>query len=219
MQYLNFLLVDHFRLALHAGLLFGVGLFVAWPVVRYRLTGVAWLPRRIFGLIVSLMGSRPTLSRMALVIFLFNSTVMFLQMAVGFHSFVPKVLCIWTGMNVGVMMGFAGESAGMIREAARRREGFIPPPSLTLLCSLLVMLLELPCYFYALAMGMKLGHVVQGGRAAYLAALEPRALAYVLFLAPALLVSAVAESVSIRGAATGGVPPGQRGEEMDEDEQ
>ncbi len=196
-----------------------MGLFVAWPVVRYRLTGVAWLPRRIFRLVVRLMGPRPTLFRMALVIFLFNSIVMFLQMAAGFHSFVPKVLCIWTGMNVGVMMGFAGESAGMIRQAARRREGFIPPPALTLVCSLLVMLLELPCYFYALAMGMKLGHTVQGGQAAYAAALEPRAVAYLLFLAPALFVSALAESVSIRGAATGGVPPDQRGGGTEEDEQ
>lgn len=210
MEYLNFLLVDHFRLALHAGLLFAVGLFVAWPVVRYQLTGVAWLPWRIFGLVVRLMGPRPSLLRMAGVIFLFNSIVMFVQMASGFHSFVPKVFGIWTGMNVGIMMGFAGDADGMIRRVARRRRGWNPPPAVTLICSLLVMLLELPCYFYALAMGMRLGHTVQGGQAGYVAALEPRAIAYAAFLVPALFVSAVAESVSIRGAATGGVPPEER---------
>ncbi|MEF8787943.1 MAG: stage II sporulation protein M, partial [Planctomycetota bacterium] len=204
--------------ALHAGLLFAVGLFVAWPVVRYRLTGVAWLPRRIFRLVVRMMGPRPSLPRMAGVIFVFNSIVMFLQMVVGFHSFLPKVLAIWTGMNVGVMMGFAGESEGMIRRVARRTDGFIPPPALTLVCSLLVMLLELPAYFYALAMGMKLGHTVQGGDAAYLAALEPRAIAYVMFVVPTLFASALAESVSIRGAATGGVPPAQRGGEQEDGE-
>jgi hypothetical protein len=206
MEYLSFVLSHHFRLALHSALLFAVGLFVAWPVVRYRLTGVAWLPRRIFRFVVGCIGPHPSLFRIAGVIFLFNATIMLLQMVSGFHSFVPKVLGIWTGMNVAIMTAFSGEAGELVRRAAGKREGWIPPRLLTLACSLMVMALELPCYFYALAMGIRLGHLVQGGDAAYLEALWPRLIGYGVVVAPGLLLSAAAEAVSIRGAAAD-LPP------------
>ena len=207
MEYLSFVLSAHFRLAIHAALLFAVGLFVAWPVVRYRLTGVAWLPRRIFDFVVWCIGPSPSLPRIAAVIFLFNATVMLLQMVSGFHSFLPRVLGIWTGMNVGIMSAFPGRAGEMVRDAAGRGEGWMPPRGLTLACSLLVILLELPCYFYALAMGMRLGHLVQGTEATYLETLWPRLIAYGMVVAPALLASAAAEAVSIRGATVDLQPP------------
>ena len=196
---ITFAFQQHLRLAVHGALLFAAGLFASWPVIRYRLTAVAWLPEQTFRLVLRLLGPRPSIPRVAGVIFAFNSAVMFLQMASGYHPFLPKVLGIWTGLNVGIM-GAASAREGIQPDALGAPEGgWIPPRLATLLCGLAVLALELPSYWFALAMGISLGHSVQGG-AAYGSALAQRALAYVTVILPALLTSAVAESIAIRGS-------------------
>lgn len=198
LEYAEYVLVDHFRLALHAALLFAAGLFVAWPVVRYRLHGVAWLPRKIMRFVTVLMGPRPSIFRITLVIFLFNSTVIFIQMASGFHPFLPKLLGLWTGMNVAIMASMA-DPEDMPALSSVPPDGWVPPSALTIICGLTVLVLELPCYWFALAMGMRMGHEVQEG-AIYSSVLAERARVYALLIVPALLASAAAEAVSIRGS-------------------
>jgi hypothetical protein len=189
----------HVELALHAALLFAVGLFTAWPVVRYRWTAVARPALSVFRAVLRLMGPSPSIARMAAVIFGFNATAIFLYMASGFHPMLPKVFGIWTGLNVAVIGAMAArEPADAL---GRPRPGqWRPPAWLALPCGLLVLALELPCFWVSLALGMSMGHAVQGG-APYLRALAPRAAAYACVIAPALVVSALAEAVAIRGAA------------------
>ena len=143
---------------------------------------------------------------MAVVIWLFNSTVMFLCMASGLHALLPKVLGIWTGLNVGVLAAVAGQAdhPGFHLPTGGDAQ-WRPSPRVALACGLLVVALELPCFWYALGMGMSLAGQVGAG-AGYFSALQPRALAYACLILPALLVSAAAESVAIRGgtAADGG---------------
>ena len=199
----NFVFARHLTLAVHAALLFAVGVFVAVPVIRWRVTALQWLPVQVFRLVLRLMGGRPSILRMTLTIWLFNSAVMFLYMASGFHSMAPKALAVWVGMNVAVVTVVAGReegASGMLSSAAQGR--WTPSQQLGWLCSALVLALELPSFWYALAMGISLGWDVQRGEVAYLAGLSPRATAFMVFIVPALLVSALAEAVALRGAAS-----------------
>ncbi|MHC4788981.1 MAG: hypothetical protein ACYS8K_07230, partial [Planctomycetota bacterium] len=70
---IEFVFAVHLRLALRAALLFAVGLFAAWPVVRYRIKSLAALPMAVFRLVLRLIGPSPTIARMAGVIFGFNT--------------------------------------------------------------------------------------------------------------------------------------------------
>ena len=204
---LDYVLVRHFWLAVHALILFAVGLFVAVPVVRYRLTAIERLPLGMLRLVARLIGEGPALWRTAAVIWLFNSSVMFVGMASGVHPMLPKVFGIWTGLNVGVAAAHAGREDDPLPGLLGRAGGgqWRPPQGLVIACGAVVLALELPCFWYALAMGMSMGWKVQAGGIAYLDSLAPRALAYLTTIVPALLVSAVAEAVALRAAS----PPGR----------
>jgi len=193
--------LQHFRLATHAALLFAAGLFASWPVAHYRLRWAAWLPERITRFVLLLIGPRPSILRMTGVIFAFNSTVMFLQMASGYHPFFPKLLGVWTGLNVGIMTAASARKGIQPDVLGVPEGGWIPPRLLTLLCGVAVLALELPSYWFALAMGMSLGHNVQAAEVSYGDALLRRAAAYLAIIVPALLLSAIAESTAIRGSA------------------
>jgi len=198
---LEYVFRDHMRLAIHAALLFAVGAFASWPVVHYRLWALARPALAVFRLVLRLLGRSPSLARTTAVIFGFNGVAIFLYMAAGFHPLLPKLFAIWTGINVCVVAAMAG-AEGLMESARPARGQWVPPPRLGALCGLVVLLLELPCFWYALAMGMSMGHAVQSGGASYADALTVRAGAYAAVILPMLLLSAVAESVTVRGAGT-----------------
>jgi hypothetical protein len=197
---LDFVVRTHLRLALHAGLLFAVGIFVSWPIVHYRLRAVAWPAVQAFRLILRLVGPSPSIARTAAAIFLFNTIAIFVYMASGFHPLLPKVFGIWTGLNIGVIVSLAREG-DFIQRSRPTPEQWRPPPRLVAVCGTMVLALELPCFWYSIAMGMSMGHAVQAGVQPYAAALETRAAAYVGVIVPLLLCSAVAEAIAIRGTA------------------
>jgi len=195
------LLSRHLRPAAYAAALFGSGIALSVPVVRLRLRAIQWLPVRLLELVAGLIGPQPAVARMALAIWLFNSAVMFLCVAGGFHAAVPVVLCIWTGLNVAVASAHAARDGATPWEALARAapDRWTPPGWLALAGGATVLMLELPCFWLSVAMGVTLGLDVQQGGAAYLTALAPRAGLYAGLIVPALLVSALAESVAIRG--------------------
>jgi hypothetical protein len=196
---LSFVFRDHAKLALHAALLFTVGAFASWPVIHYRLSAVAQLPLAVFRLVVRLLGHSPSLAHMTGVIFGFNGTVIFLYMATGCHPLLPKLFGIWTGLNVCVVSALATEE-GLMEPALPAPGQWAPPPGVGALCGLLVLVLELPCFWLALAMGMSMGHAVQSGAASYGEALAVRTGAYGAVVLPLLLLSALAEAVALRGS-------------------
>ena len=198
---LDFVFDKHLRLAFESLILFAVGLFVAWPVIRYRLRAVAWLPLALMRAVLRLMGPSPSLPRMAGLIFGFNSLVIFLYMASGLHRLPPMVFGIWTGMNVGIIIGMATRGPGMIDLLRPAPGQWVPSPGLAVLCGPAVLLLELPCFWFSVAMGISMGQQVQAGTVAYGAALALRARAFAEVIMPLLLLSAVAEAVAIRGSA------------------
>jgi len=200
---IRFVVVEHFRLALDAMLLFAVGLFLAWPAVRYNLRWVLALPIWVLRNVVRVMGPQPSLVRTAGVIFSFNAVAIFIYMASGYWALLPKVFGIWTGMNVAIMAAIAGQGTGSIRFFVPSGTQWVPPRGMGAACGLIVIMLELPCFWYAVAMGMSLGSRSEGGMPAYLAELKIRSLAYCKLIVPLLLVSAAAEAVAIRGTGSG----------------
>ena len=193
--------VDHLWVALYAALLFVAGALGAWPLVKFRLRGAAWLPEQLFKGILRLMGPHPSILRMTVVIFSFNGLVMFVTMASGFHPAVPQVLAVWTGLNVALMAAMSTSQKDLHRITNIREGDWVPGSGLTLLCGLLVMTLELPCFWFAVAMGIRLGRQMQSNEISYGAGLEERAVVFVTVILPALFISAAAESISIRGGA------------------
>jgi len=194
---------EHLRLSLDGMLLFAVGLFVSWPVVRYRLKAVSWLPLKLLGAVLKLFGPAPRLPRIAAVIFCFNTCTLFVCLLSGFHPVLPKLFGIATGMNMGIVLGLGRHEEKQASLLLGRAPGWNPPAGLSRLCGVLVLLIEMPSLWFTIAMGIGLGQRVQGG-VAYLEALRPRALTYLLVVAPALLLSAVAEAIAIRGASARG---------------
>lgn len=199
MATLRFIFTEHQKPALYAAVLFAVGLFLSWPVIHFRMRALAALPLAVFRGVLRSLGPAPSIAGMAAVIFGFNAVVIFVDMALGFHPLLPKVLCIWTGMNVGIVAGM-GDEAGLAypRPAADGR--WRPPRPLVWACAVAVLLLELPCFWLSIAMGITLGHAVQSSDSTYSAALAVRAQAYWTVIAPLLACSALAEAVAVRGA-------------------
>jgi hypothetical protein len=202
----DFLLVRHATLAMHAALLFAAGVFAGIPVIWFNVKPLQWLPVQVFRLVSRLMGRAPGILRMTLVIWLFNSAAMFVYMASGVHPMLVKVVGIWVGMNVVVAAVAGGREEETMRALASwPEERWRPSAQLGWACGGVVLVLELPAFWYAIAMGLSLSHEVQSGAARYLDALSSRAAAYLALIVPALLVSALCESLALRaGAPTGG---------------
>ncbi|MDP6438330.1 MAG: stage II sporulation protein M [Candidatus Brocadiia bacterium] len=196
---LEYVLLGHWRPAAQAAALFGLGLAVSLPLARLRVRALEWLPIQALKLVLRLMGPRPGLARMTAVIWGFNATAIFIYMASGFQPLLPKVFALWTGMNIGLVLAASRrEGEDVLWGLERPRDGWVPPTWVAAACGMLVVLLELPCFWYAIAMGVTLGRDVQAGEGYYLAALGVRGWAYARLIVPALLVSAAAESVAIR---------------------
>ncbi len=203
------ILADHFRLATDAALLMAVGLFLSIPVNKYRIAPLTAPPIWVMSNVRRLMGDSGNMIRMAVVIWLFNSMVMFIYMASGIHQLLPMVFAIWTGMNIGIVLGsqsWKGEDAGEspLVPPSPSEDAWHPHPAIAMGCGLLVLALELPCFFYSIALGMRMGAEVAWQGTPYLEALQPRAAAFAIIIFPTLLISAISETIAIRAGTAEG---------------
>jgi len=194
-----FVLVRHFWPACEAALLFALGALLAWPLFLAAPAFLSRVPRMVLSLLRKLLGEDPGIARMTGVIWGFNGTAMFLYMASGVRPWFPQAVAVLTGLNIAVVVLWAGEDGGfdLGRPAAPGR--WAPGRGLAALCGLAVLALELPCFWYALGMGISLGRAVSSSGVPYVQGLLPRGQAYSLVILPALLVSAFCEAVAIRG--------------------
>jgi hypothetical protein len=212
MELVRFIFVDHESAALEAALLFGAGSLLAYPAVRLKLRSLTMFPLALFRLARCLVGTEAN-PRMALAIFGFNGTAMFLYMASGFHPAIPAAISLLTGFNIATILLWAG------MDETRQDDEPIAPPGrwmpgrrLATVCGLAVLLIELPCFAFAIAMGIRMGQDVLSGRMTYAQGFASRVEAYASVILPLLLVSAICETVAIRGMsggiAGGGKAPG-----------
>ena len=202
MQLLSFVFVQHFDLACEAALLFLVGALLALPAARSGSALLTWLPLTLFRMVLRLLGEGPGAARLCLVIFGFNGTAMLLYMASGFRPAIPAAVSLLTGYNIAVILFLAGQRRDLGDLAISPAAGWTPPRWLAGLCGLAVLVVELPCFWYSVAMGIGLGLEITSGRTDYIQGIAPRLHAYLRVLLPALLVSAACESIAIRGMST-----------------
>jgi hypothetical protein len=207
MSLFSFVFVQHFGLACGAALLFLVGVLLAFPVVKQGSTRLTWLPLTLFRLVRRMLGTRPGMTRLGFLIFGFNGTVMLLYMASGVRPGIPAAISILTGYNIAVILLLAEEVEDSDAPAVSPASGWTPGKWVAGICGLAVLLLELPCFWYSIAMGIRLGQEIVGGQTSYVQGIGARLHAYALLILPVLLVSAACEAVAIRGMSTS--PPDQ----------
>jgi hypothetical protein len=223
MSLFSFVFVQHFGLACEAALLFLVGVLLAFPVVKLGSPRLTWLPLILFRMVRRMLGTHPGMTRLWSLIFGFNGTVMLLYMASGVHPGIPAAISILTGYNIAVILLLAGELedldalavspasgwtpgkwvAGICGLAVSPVSGWKPGKWVAGICGLAVLLLELPCFWYSIAMGIRLGQAIVAGQTSYVEGITVRLHAYVLLILPTLLVSAVCEAIAIRGMSGG----------------
>ena len=199
MSLFSFVFVQHFGLACGAALLFLVGVLLAFPVVKHGSPRLTWLPLILFRMVRRMFGTNPGMTRLWSLIFGFNGTAMLLYMASGVHPGFPAAISILTGYNIAAILLLAGESEDLDGLAVSPASGWKPGKWVAGICGLAVLLLELPCFWYSIAMGIRLGQEIVAGQTSYLQGIPARLHAYVLLILPVLLVSAVCEAIAIRG--------------------
>ncbi len=203
MSLFSFVFVQHFGLACEAALLFLVGVLLAFPVVKLGSPRLTWLPLILFRMVRRMLGTHPGMTRLWSLIFGFNGTVMLLYMASGVHPGIPAAISILTGYNIAVILLVAAKAEDLDGLAVSPVSGWKPGKWVAGICGLAVLLLELPCFWYSIAMGIRLGQAIVAGQTSYVEGITVRLHAYVLLILPTLLVSAVCEAIAIRGMSGG----------------
>lgn len=199
----RFIFVLHRGEAWEATLLAAAGSLLAIPAARLRVAGLLALPLFLFRLARRIVGEKANF-KMAGSIFAFNGTAMFLYMASGIRPALPAAIAFLTGFNITAILIAAGDERSGPLNPAVPAGAWVPGGRLTAFCGLAVLTLELPCFFFSTAMGIRLGAEIHGGLTTYLAGLAPRAAAYGRVVLPLLFLSAGCETVAIRGMSSRG---------------
>jgi hypothetical protein len=201
MNVATFLFIDHFVPAGKAALCFFAGALAVIPVVKLNRSACeiasSWLLRTLS----KLFGRHPGPLRTVLTIFLFNGTAIFVYMSLGINPIVPKLIAVLTGFTIALCFSLPRHLEGMIEFPIRRADDWVPAPFLTIACGIATALLELPCFFFSIGMGITLGKEVMSHQTTYLSGLETRAMVYASIVLPLLFLSAICETIAIRGAA------------------
>jgi len=183
----------HLRPAAYAALVFTLGLLSSITVVKYRIEVLLAFPRWLSQKLPRMLSLSAL--PMLLIIFGFNSTAILLYMLTGAaHYLAPVFIAFMTGTHIGIisilaMGASAAPPAAQEQGMARRR--------FALLCGLLTGLLELPCFWLAIGMGMTLGGF--GAPVDDLAAMAlVRLSVYARMIAPVLFLSAAIETIGIK---------------------
>ncbi len=174
---------------------FFCGFPLAVLAMRHEVRGLLALPLWIHRLGKKYLTPQLSPAFLFAFIFLFNTAAIFVYMISGGLIILPIVFAVFTGLNVCViMLASARESTGEEPHPnappGRAWVGFL---------SLFSMAVELSAFWLAIGMGIRLGNVMQAEFtwAAFAGAAEPRIIAYVIILVPALALSAAAEAAAV----------------------
>ena len=192
-DYVRFVL-QHTATAVSMALLFAAGAACAFPVMRHGIRPLLVAPRWFAGMLGKVLTAKLSVPHLALFIFSFNGSVIFLYMLTGLVPCLPAVVVFFAGLNV-VLAGMLGRQPITADRVAK------PLPALVRLCAILTFLLELPSLWYAMAMGWVMEVTVLD--LLHGAALDPvrrRVLAYLIVILPLLAVSALAEAYAVTKA-------------------
>ena len=198
------LIVHHTSLAVGMAFIFGAGAAFSMPVLRWQVKPLMYFPKKFARLIERIVSSHPHRLRLALFIFLFNGSAIFLYMLTGLVPGLPLAVAFLTGLNVALasLLGrpriSTGEGAPVLSASAR-------------ICALLTFFLELPCFWYAMALGWtlktRLPDIFTGTN---LSSARERVVAYLVVILPLLGVSALAEAHAVMSSLAGSDKLAQR---------
>jgi uncharacterized membrane protein SpoIIM required for sporulation len=199
------LILDQTWYALAAALLFGAGMAAAAPALRWQVKWLLDFPAWFVQLLRKVMAAKPCVPALGAFIFAFNTVAIFVYMLSGIVPGLPFLVVFLTGLNVAL--------AGLMAREGATEGPSTPPPFSVRVCAALTFVLELPCFWYAMALGMSLRPtILQVGRGdANWTPLVDRLVAYLIIIVPLLAVSALVEayavSYSYRAAAANDTEP------------
>jgi len=196
-------LAEHIGLGVWAMVMFACGFLLAFPVVRLEVRSLLALPLWLYRLGRKYL--TPELNPVFLFafIFLFNTTAIFIYMISGGLIFLPIVFDIFTGLNVGVIM--LRDAQGAMNEPSSAPADMRPARAWVGFLCLFTVVVELSVFWLAIGMGIKLGHQMRAEFvwATFAEYAQPRVLAYVLVLVPALVLSAAVETAAMKAMLRG----------------
>ena len=185
-------ILAHTGTALAMALIFGAGAVFSLPVLRWQVGPLLFFPRWFAGRIERILTGAPSRIRLALFIFSFNSSAILLYMLTGLVYGVPALVAFLTGLNVAL--------AALLSDARTLSGKTMRPLSRSArACAALTFCLELPCFWYAMAMGWAMEtRILDIWRdAAALQSARDRVIAYVIVIVPILAISALAEAHAV----------------------
>jgi len=198
------LLASHWWHGVAAAVLFAAGVATAVPVTHGKVHWLMAFPLWIVRKVLRLIGPEFAPWRVFPTIFVFNSVAMFVYMATGVLVIVPAAVAFLTGLNIGVVVLNAGELElpGGELPTADGDDSYEVAPWVSA-CGLAVLVLELPSFWISVGMGIGMGRSLAVGGPYTVGNITrlfvERAHAYWMIVVPVLLVSAVAETLAIRG--------------------
>ncbi|MFP4058344.1 MAG: hypothetical protein ACLF0G_15865 [Candidatus Brocadiia bacterium] len=201
---------QHLGHGLVASVLFAAGLGTSIPVVRRNVRVLMAVPLWIVRQVLRVIGPKFPPLRVFLLIFCFNTIAIFLYMLSGVLIVLPAAIAFLTGVNIGVIVLKAGEvelpSGERPLAAALAHPEHLEVAPWVSLCSLAVLVLELPSFWISVGMGIGMGRALSSPGMYTWEQIRllviPRATAYWTIIVPALFVSALAETAAIRGHLT-----------------
>ena len=123
-----------------AVVLFTMGIVVGPKVVERNLRFLIAYPLWMYKKLEKILQRKPALIRLFIIIFIFNSTSLFISFVSGFTCFLPFLFAFLTGLNVAVITFKVSGKMGLASI-------FLNP----------VALFELPAVWIGLSLGMNLG--------------------------------------------------------------
>jgi hypothetical protein len=194
MDILRFVLSQTLEAVLAAALFF-IGAGLAPAVHSRRIEFLLSFPRWMMRRLQNVIRSKPPTLKLGAYIFAFNGTAMFVYMLTGLIPGVPYLIALMTGLNVAL----AGLLAREEPRAVRPEPGIVPAS--VRLCMMLTFLLELPCFWYAMAMGFTMPTVISLLGDGDPNEVRRRIEAYLIVILPILAVSASVEAHAVLWAA------------------
>ena len=190
-------LADHVGAGVWAMAVFVCGLLLALLVVRLDVRSLLALPVWLYRLGRKYLTPRVSPVFLFAFIFLFNTAAIFVYMISGGLVILPIIFDLFTGLNVGVIL--LKDAQDSMEDGRQPQTDGQPPRAWIGFLCLFTVIVELSAFWLAIGMGITLGHVMRADFtwAAFAGAAEPRILAYLLVLVPALTLAAAAEAAAV----------------------
>ncbi len=160
--------------------LFFIGLTCSIPVVKKEIRFLLFYPLWVWKRLKLFLQSEPTLPKLFLFIFFFNSASLFTNIVSGIVVFLPFLFSFFIGLNVGIIAYHEGGWKALFGM-------FIAPH----------VIFELPAAWISTTLGMQIGCEISAGSNSVTQIVQQSLLVYVQLIFPLLLIAGLIEAALI----------------------